>query len=279
MRAILFLLFTFLHYHLFAQDRIMFIDNCENFLTENKFEFKRIVKNDPEKKFQYIFSDYYKNGQLYTTGKVKAKNGNFKNGNFIFYHKNGTIMAEGQFENDQKVGNWKYWDSLGNEIVKDSLLLNLNETNITLDSINQRGKCFCYKRESTWLKKNILTNKINDYYYEDGNQIAINGIFSKVDPAPKYKDGLDSFYDFLIKNLKYPFITMLKGKHGKVFVKFIIDKNGNLKDPICLTSLDKQTDKKIKEALLLTKDNWIPAKYKGKNVGSFLILPLTFSLK
>lgn len=271
--------FFFCFNKVYTQDRIIFIDNCENFLTESEYDIRRVVSNDPEKKFQYVIHDYYKNGQLLTTGKVKAKNGNFKNGNFIFYHENGTRMAEGQFDNDQKIGSWKYWDSIGNETSKDSLLSDVKEISYTMDSINHIGKCFCYKRESIWFKKNILINKTTEYAYEDGNQIALNGIYTKVDQAAKYKDGMETFYKFLTMNLKYPFITKLKGKHGKVFVKFNIDKDGKLSDPTCLTSLDKPTDKKIKAALLLTKDNWIPAKYKGRNVGSFLILPLTFSLK
>ncbi len=187
-------------------------------------------------------------------------------------------MAEGQLENDQKIGTWKYWDSLGNESIKDSLLVNIRETNYSVDSINYKGKCFCYKRESTWIKTNTLSKKTTEYVYTDGREIAVDGVYQKTDEQAKYKYGINKFYEYLSKKLKYPLITMLKGKHGKVFVKFIIDKEGILVNPTCLVSLDKTTDRKIKKALLNTKYNWIPAKYNEKNVGSILILPLTYTL-
>ncbi|MFM7858023.1 MAG: energy transducer TonB, partial [Flammeovirgaceae bacterium] len=141
------------------------------------------------------------------------------------------------------------------------------------------GKCLCYFKESTWIRKNTVTNKIVEYEYLNGDEIAVDGIYKVIDDQAKYKPGMEELYKYLKKELKYPFITRLKGKQGKVFVRFTIDKSGNLLNPTFLISIDTPTEKRIKNILLATSGKWNPATYKGKMVSSTLILPITFELK
>ncbi|MFM7858466.1 MAG: hypothetical protein ACKO96_42730, partial [Flammeovirgaceae bacterium] len=106
----------------YGQERTLYIDLCENFTSADNYDIKRVVKNHPEKKFQYIVYDYYKNGQLLTTGLTKSKNGKVKDGEFTYYYPNGRKMAFGIVEKDLKKGEWTYWDTTGIEISKDMLL-------------------------------------------------------------------------------------------------------------------------------------------------------------
>lgn len=262
-----------------GQERTLYIDLCENFTSENNYDIKRVVKNHPEKKFQYITFDYYKNGQLFTTGLTKSKNGRVKDGEFTYYHPNGKKMAIGIVEKDTKKDKWTYWDTTGVEIPKDTLIGRAKTISFANDSILNAGKCLCYFRESTWIRKNTVTNKIDHYEYLDGNEIALNGIYKVTDDTAMYKTGIEDLYKYITRELKYPFITWLKGKHGKVFVRFIIDKSGNLLNPTFLVSLDKPTEKRIRDVLLATSGKWNPATYKGKTVSSALILPVVFELK
>lgn len=263
----------------YGQERTLYIDLCENFSSEKNYDIKRVVKNHPEKKFQYIVYDYYKNGQLLTTGLAKSKNGKVKDGEFTYYHPNGRKMALGIVEKDLKKDNWTYWDTTGVEISKDSLISRAKTISFTNDSILSAGKCLCYFKESTWIRKNTITNKISEYEYLDGSEIALNGIYKVTDDTAMYKAGIEELYKYIARELKYPFITRLMGRHGKVFVQFIIDKSGNLLNPTFLVSLDKPTEKRIKDVLLATSGKWNPATYKGKTVSSTLVLPVTFELK
>lgn len=263
----------------FGQERILYIDLCENFTSENDYDIKRVVKNHPEKKFQYFVYDYYKNGQLLTTGLTKSKNGKVKDGEYTYYHPNGTKMARGIVEKDVKKGKWTYWDTTGVEISKDILVGRAKTISFGGDSVVSIGRCLCYFRESTWNRKNTVSNKITEYEYSDGDEIALNGIYRVTDDTAMYKTGIEELYKYIAKELKYPFITRLKGKHGKVFVRFIIDKGGNLVNPTFLVSLDKPTEKRIKDVLLSTSGKWNPATYKGQPVSSTLVLPVIFELK
>lgn len=279
MRSLTIFTLLILSHFSYGQERTLYIDLCENFTSEEKYDFKRIVKNHPEKRFQYIVYDYYKNGQLLTTGLSKSKNGKVKYGDFIYYYPNGAKMAQGFVENDLKKDIWVYWDTTGVEISQDTLIKRVKALSFTYDSIISTGKCLCYFKEYMWTKINTITNAKTEYEYLDGQEIAKDGIYKVTDDTAVYKAGIDKFYQYLYEELKYPFITKLKGKQGRVLVRFIIDKSGNLLNPTFMMSIDKPTEKRIKSVLLATSGKWNPATYKGKAVSSALILPVAFELK
>lgn len=262
-----------------GQEKTLYLDSCENYVNENAYAIRRVVINHPDKKFTYIFTDYYKNGTKVTSGIAKSRNGKTKDGDFTFFHDNGQQLASGQLAKDIKNGTWKYFDNTGAEIKKDELINTLPRLKLVKDSISYKGKCLCYNKEGLWEEENLKTKKITTKYYEDGQQIAVDGIYNIVDDTASYKTGIKEFYNYLLKELKYPFLTRLKGKHGKVFVEFTIDNQGNVINPNFLTTLDKPTEKRISEVLLSTSGNWHPATYKGVKVGSKLILPISFELK
>lgn len=276
--AIVTFLISLLGPTLHGQEWTFYLDSCENFVSENDYVVKRIVKNQPETKFAYIFSDFYKNGQLVTTGIAKSRNGKTKDGDFIFYHENGQQFASGKLYKDLMKGKWMYLEG-GSEIEKDELVEKLPQTTFLKDSILSTGKCLCYRREGIWHDTSLKNNITIERHFEDGQQISENGIYTVKDDTAMYKAGIAEFYKYLLRELKYPFMTRLKGRHGKVFVQFTIDKDGNLINPTFLVSLDKPTERKIKKVLLSTSGQWNPAKYKGKNVGSMLTLPVIFKFK
>lgn len=262
-----------------GQEWIFYLDSCENYVKEGSHSIKRIVTNYPEKKFVFLFTDYYKNGGVLTNGIAKSRNGKTKDGNFTFLHPNGNKMASGQISKDIKGGQWKYFDPSGSEIQKESLVSKLPTITFTIDGTTYKGKCFCYNKEGIWQETNLTTNKTKLRHYEEGQQIAEDGIYLIKDDTAKYRFGMKEFYKYTTEQLKYPFITRLTGKHGTVFVQFTIDTMGNLIDPTFLTSLDGPTERKIKKVLLSTSGNWTPAKYKGNKVSTKLILPVIFEFK
>ncbi|MBY0433959.1 MAG: energy transducer TonB [Cyclobacteriaceae bacterium] len=235
--------------------------------------------NHPDKKFTYIFSDYYKNGTLITTGVAKSRNGKTKDGEFVFYHDNGQKLALGQLSKDRKTGSWKYFDNTESEVKKDQLIKSLLLVKYTNNGVSYKGKCLCYNKEGIWEEEDLKTKKISTKHYEDGQQIAVDGIYSTVDDTASYKTGMNDFYKYLAKELKYPFLTWLKGKHGKVFVEFTIDNRGNVTDLKFLKTLDSPTEKKISGILMSTSGRWNPATYRGEKVGSKLVLPIIFELR
>ena len=116
------------------------------------------------------------------------------------------------------------------------------------------------------------------------------GVFFKVDEMPDFQGkGIEGFGEFIIKNIKYPEEARKKKLEGKIYVQFIIDKEGFVKDAIVMratTNLPPREAKKInapsleKEALRVINSSpkWEPGKLKGKPVSVRYVIPVVFSL-
>ncbi|MES2795913.1 MAG: energy transducer TonB [Bacteroidota bacterium] len=83
---------------------------------------------------------------------------------------------------------------------------------------------------------------------------------------------------FLQKNLKYPRQASNSGISGKVFLSFIVDKNGQISDVTVLKGIGFGCDE---EAVRVIKamPNWSPGKQSGRAVKSRFNLPIVFALE
>lgn len=54
-----------------------------------------------------------------------------------------------------------------------------------------------------------------------------NKVFTEVEHEPNFPGGLNKFYKFLQQNIKYPTEARKKKVEGKVFITFIIEKDGS----------------------------------------------------
>jgi len=92
------------------------------------------------------------------------------------------------------------------------------------------------------------------------------------------KEGLTSFYQKLVKVLRYPGVALLAGKEGRIYIQFIVDKTGKLTEFTPLSkegyNFEAKTIKKL-EAL----PPWNPAILRGKSVKSKFVLPVNFALQ
>ena len=66
---------------------------------------------------QGVFTEWYENGQKKSVINYSYEgNMNDKDGTVKGYNQNGTLKFEGRIEKGRKVGNWKYYDEMGNLI-------------------------------------------------------------------------------------------------------------------------------------------------------------------
>jgi periplasmic protein TonB len=101
----------------------------------------------------------------------------------------------------------------------------------------------------------------------------------------KYKNAEEQYNCFQqmiaqhIKNtFKYPPIAKDMGVQGKVFVNFVIDKNGNITNPQVVRSVDKHLDAEaLRIVALLPK--MTPASQRGKSVPVSFTVPINFKLQ
>jgi periplasmic protein TonB len=103
-------------------------------------------------------------------------------------------------------------------------------------------------------------------------------VFDIVESMPKYVGGMGEFYKFVGENLKYPSQARRIGVGGKVFVHFIVDKDGTLSNIKIARGIGAGCDEEVLRILAMSP-NWIPGKQRGNPVRVRMMLPITFRLQ
>ena len=98
-------------------------------------------------------------------------------------------------------------------------------------------------------------------------------IFVIVEQMPELIGGLGD----LQKKIRYPEIAKKAGVSGRVFVQFVVDEQGNVKDPVVTRGIGAGCDEEAIRAIMQAK--FKPGKQRGKSVPVKMSLPITFKLK
>jgi len=103
--------------------------------------------------------------------------------------------------------------------------------------------------------------------------------YSFVEIMPEFKGGIDSLMSFIRQNLNYPDLEKRNKIQGKVYVSFVVDKNGKIKDPKILKSFvgAKNFENEVLRVVNSMPD-WTPGRQEGKNVDVQFTLPINFKL-
>ncbi len=110
---------------------------------------------------------------------------------------------------------------------------------------------------------------------EDGNQI-VDAIVLEVQPT--FPGGMEKFYAYLKKTVRYPSMAQDQGIQGKVFLSFIIEKNGDLTDIKVDRTLGGGTDEEAVR-VLKASPRWLPGIQNGKAVRVKYNIPISFNLQ
>lgn len=96
-----------------------------------------------------------------------------------------------------------------------------------------------------------------------------------VQQQPQFPGGEDSLMSFLKNNLRYPQEAKLAWIQGRVFIGFLIDHTGKIKDAKVLSGVNAQLDDEALRVVHLMPE-WIPGKIGETNVDVQFILPVEF---
>ncbi|AFM05395.1 TonB family protein [Bernardetia litoralis DSM 6794] len=102
-----------------------------------------------------------------------------------------------------------------------------------------------------------------------------NSIFYFLEAEPK--EGIQSFYDYINKNLTYPINAKRKGIEGKVIVSFVINKKGEITDVEVKNDIGGGC-KEEAERVIKNSPKWNPARQRGKTVKTRKMIPIVFKL-
>lgn len=103
-------------------------------------------------------------------------------------------------------------------------------------------------------------------------------IFTKVDKKAEFPGGKEALRKWLAKNLTYPQVAIDNNITGKVMVKFVVSKTGEVKDAKVIREVDPSLDEEAKR-VVLSMPKWTPAEQHNKPCNSYYTLPVNFSLK
>jgi protein TonB len=89
---------------------------------------------------------------------------------------------------------------------------------------------------------------------------------------------MEDFYKYVSKNIEYPKQARRMGIEGKVFVQFVVDKDGSLSDVKVIKGIGAGCDE---EAIRVLKESpkWTPGKQRGRPVRVRMSLPIFFKIQ
>ena len=103
-------------------------------------------------------------------------------------------------------------------------------------------------------------------------------IFMVVESMPEFPGGEAALNKYLYENIKYPQMAKESGIHGRVFVTFVVERNGEVTDVRVLRGIGGGCDE---EAIRVVQNmpKWDPGKQRGKPVRVQFNLPIKFTLQ
>lgn len=126
----------------------------------------------------------------------------------------------------------------------------------------------------------LFPHLINGYNIKDIPEIVANEeeTLDFAEDMPEFPGGNQAMYKYLSENIKYPTMAMESGISGRVYVSFIVEKDGSISDVKVMRGIGGGCDK---EAVRVVKNmpKWTPGKQKGKAVRVKFTLPINFKLQ
>jgi len=104
-------------------------------------------------------------------------------------------------------------------------------------------------------------------------------IFFVVENMPKFEEKTsDEFRFFIQKNLKYPLEAKEQGVSGRVFISFVVDKEGNVRNVKVERGVNSHLDAEAVRVVKLSP-KWTPGTQRGIPVNVQFTFPIVFALK
>lgn len=127
--------------------------------------------------------------------------------------------------------------------------------------------------EETTVKEVVKQQVVEEAPKEE----EVEEIFTVVEQGAEPDGGMEAFRKYLEKNLKYPKQARKMGVEGKVFVQFVVEKDGSVTDVKAIKGVGAGCDE---EAIRIIQESpkWKPGKQRGRPVKQRVVVPIVFKL-
>lgn len=203
------------------------------------------------------------------------------------------VQLNHEFEADHyasRQNQYQYANNLLNQVFGTSSIQFINQFN-NQNSIKMRIKMLKQQSKRSGLRYltilpllgflfllgswNTPSNPISNLLNEAS--VGEDQVYDEVDKMPEFKGGMEGLVKYMQAEVKYPKTAEKENIQGKVFVEFIVDSKGNVKDAKVKKGADELLNK---EALRVVSSmpKWTPGEKEGKKVNVRMILPVVFKL-
>ena len=118
-------------------------------------------------------------------------------------------------------------------------------------------------------------------FKDDGNtampEEKVDEIFTIVEEQPLPVGGIKAFYDYVSSNLEYPAKARRMGLEGRVFVEFIVERDGSLTDVKIAKGIGGGCDEEAVR-VISKAPKWNPGKQRGREVRVRMVMPIMFRI-
>ena len=105
----------------------------------------------------------------------------------------------------------------------------------------------------------------------------VDEIFSVVEESAEPKSGMGAFYKYVGEKIKYPAQARRMGVEGRVFVQFVVNRDGSIVDVTVLKGIGAGCDEEATR-IVQSAPAWKPGKQRGKPVRQKMVIPIIFKL-
>ncbi|MDF9799382.1 TonB family protein [Catalinimonas alkaloidigena] len=102
-------------------------------------------------------------------------------------------------------------------------------------------------------------------------------LFTVVEEQPEFVGGMDAFYRYIGNEISYPLQARQQGIEGRVFVQFVVERDGSLTEVKAVRGISEDCDA---EAVRVIRNApaFKPGKQRGKPVRVRMVMPIVFKL-
>lgn len=290
---------------------IYFLKNSgESVTLRDSADFIRVISPpDSVYKNAFVVRDFYKNGKPKLIGRTLTPEVMLKRqGMFVEYYPNGHRKLIENYDNGWRVGDVTYFYPNGrvyyvSNYDKDKKLDFINEANDSTGTAvvtNGNGTWTEYSDDFKFIKgKGVIVNGLkegewqgtpNDSVtytctYKQGS--SVSGVsytksgkeyhFTKDIAEPGPKGGIEKFYQFLARNIRYPAEAKEHNIQGKVWSTFTVEKDGRLTNIKILQGIGHGCNEEVQRVLSLSSP-WEPEYQYGIPVKEIYRVPISFAL-
>lgn len=271
-------------------------------------DYLRIVKEPEQGSNLYAVNEHYLDGTSKSMGYSSKIDPPVYEGQYISYYKNGKKKMVASYKKGKLIDtaysyypNGKLYTIIGYSAtakyiksVKDStgkdLVVDGNGEFGSYDSeftrVAERGKIKNGLYDGEWIGEAGKSSAAYKEIYVDGKLISGESRdkdgtvyqYTKSIVEPQFKKGMDAFYTYLIKTIRYPEQCYRSGIQGKVLLSFTVMKDGSIES---IRVMNEVHPALAAEAVRVVKASplWEPGSLRGKPANVVYNVPVSFTLR